>query len=164
MDINVGKILKTATETVKGVVELATPAEVLAGTDNERAVTPAGFKAGLEAFYPSDALNAPYEAVEEHGTLSANTTIDCSDGNIVTCTIGAAITFTLNPNCLTGFCRTLTLIITNGGAYVITWPASVKWAGGSAPTFTASGVDIVTLMTVDAGTTWYGSANGVSYA
>ena len=36
-----------ATETVKGVVELATPAEVLAGVDTERAVTPAGFLAGL---------------------------------------------------------------------------------------------------------------------
>ena len=47
MNINVGKILKTATETVKGVVELATSAEVLAGVDTERAVTPASFKAAL---------------------------------------------------------------------------------------------------------------------
>ena len=115
-------------------------------------------------FYPFDALNAPYEAVEEHGTISVDTTIAASDGNIHTFTVGGNITLTLNPNCLTGFCRTLTLVITNGGAYVINWPASVKWDGGSAPTFTASGVDIVTLMTVDAGTTWYGSANGVSYA
>jgi len=36
-----------ATEAVKGVVELATSAEVLAGVDDERAVTPAGFKAAL---------------------------------------------------------------------------------------------------------------------
>lgn len=112
----------------------------------------------------SDALNAPYEKVEAHGTISVNTEIAASDGNIHTFTVGGNITLTLNPNCLTGFCRTLTLIITNGGAYTITWPASVKWAGGSAPTFTASGVDIVTLITVDAGTTWYGSENGVSYA
>ena len=164
MDINIGKILKTATETVKGVVELATSAEVLAGVDTERAVTPAGLKAGLEAFYPSDALNAPYEVVEEHGTISVDTTIAASDGNIHTFTVGGNITLTLNPNCLTGFCRTLTLMVTNGGAYVINWPASVKWDGGFAPTFTASGVDIVTLITVDAGTTWYGTANGVSYA
>lgn len=112
----------------------------------------------------TDALNAPYEAVEEHGTIAIDTTIAASDGNIHTFTVGGNITLTLNPNCLTGFCRTLTLMITNGGAYTITWPASVKWDGGSAPTFTASGVDIVTLITVDAGTTWYGSANGVSYA
>lgn len=50
LDAN-GKIdsewIKDASETVKGVVELATPAEVLAGEDTERAVTPAGFKAAL---------------------------------------------------------------------------------------------------------------------
>ena len=122
---------------------------------------------GFEWITPSaasDALNAPYEKVEAHGTISVATTIAASDGNIHTFTVGGNITLTLNPNCLTGFCRTLTLVITNGGAYTITWPASVKWAGGSAPTFTASGVNIVTLITVDAGTTWYGSANGVSYA
>lgn len=112
----------------------------------------------------TDALNAPYENVKAHGTLSSNTTITASDGNIHTFTVGAAITLSFNPNCLTGYCRTLTLIITNGGAYTITWPSSVKWAGGAPPTFTASGVDVVTLLTVDGGATWYGSANGVSYS
>lgn len=38
-----------ATETVAGKVELATNAEVQAGTDTTRAVTPAGMKAGLNA-------------------------------------------------------------------------------------------------------------------
>ncbi len=112
----------------------------------------------------TDALNAPYEKVKDWGTLSADTTIAASDGNIHTFTVGAAISLTLNANCLTGFCRTLTLVITNGGAFTVTWPASVKWAGGSAPTFSAAGVDVVTLLTVDGGVTWLGSANGVSYA
>lgn len=40
--------IKDASETVKGVVELATPAEVLAGVDTERAVTPAGFKVAVD--------------------------------------------------------------------------------------------------------------------
>ena len=68
MDINVGKILKTATETVKGVVELATPAEVLAGVDEERAVTPAGFKAGLEA--AASAVSAAISAGMAAGVIS----------------------------------------------------------------------------------------------
>ena len=38
-----------ATETTKGKVELATNAEVQAGTDTTRAITPAGMKAGLNA-------------------------------------------------------------------------------------------------------------------
>lgn len=112
----------------------------------------------------SDALNAPYELVQVLGSLTTNTTINCANGNIATCTIGGALTFTLTPSCASGYCRVLTLVITNGGAYTITWPTAVKWADGTAPTFTASGVDIVTLVTVDAGTTWYGTANGVSYA
>lgn len=140
---------------------------IIAEGDAGKLLAVNGTEDGYEWIAPdaaSDALNAPYEAVEEHGTILVDTTIAASDGNIHTFTVGGNITLTLNPNCLTGFCRTLTLVITNGGAYTITWPASVKWAGGSAPTFTASGVDIVTLITVDAGTTWYGSANGVSYA
>ena len=40
--------IKDASETVKGVVELASPADVLAGEDTERAVTPAGFKAAVD--------------------------------------------------------------------------------------------------------------------
>lgn len=44
--------LPKASETVKGVIELATPDEVKQGTDNERAVTPAGFKAAFGEFYP----------------------------------------------------------------------------------------------------------------
>lgn len=39
--------LVDASTTVKGVVELATSAETVTGTDTVRAVTPAGFKAGL---------------------------------------------------------------------------------------------------------------------
>lgn len=40
----------------------------------------------------------------------------------------------------------------------LVWPASVKWPGGTAPTIStgANAVDIVTLKTWDAGTTWYG--------
>ncbi len=40
----------------------------------------------------------------------------------------------------------------------ITWPASVLWAGGTAPIISAGSgaVDIISLKTWDAGTTWYG--------
>ena len=42
-------IKQIATETATGVVELATNAEVTAGTDTARAVTPAGLRAGMNA-------------------------------------------------------------------------------------------------------------------
>jgi len=49
------------------------------------------------------------------------------------------------------------LILTNGGAFAITWPASVTWLSGTAPSLQAAGVDIVKLVTRDGGTTWYGA-------
>ena len=43
------------------------------------------------------------------------------------------------------------------GGYAITWPGSVVWPSGTAPSFTttAGTVSIVTLFTIDGGTTWY---------
>ena len=57
---------------------------------------------------------------------------------------------------LTSRSATFSLVLTNGGAYTVTWPSSVKWAGGTIPSLTASGIDIITFLTVDGGTTWYG--------
>ncbi len=49
----------------------------------------------------------------------------------------------------------ITLELTNGGAYTMTWPAGTRWAGGVAPTLTASGTDI--LVFTKAGTNaWRG--------
>ena len=109
-------------------------------------------------------LTAPTETYLALGSVSGTKTISGANANVQSMTIATNTTITLTAGASVSECRALTLIITNGGAFTVTWPASVKWVGGSAPTFTASGVDIVTLITVDAGTTWYGSANGVSYA
>lgn len=48
------------------------------------------------------------------------------------------------------------LELTNGGSQTQTWPTSVDWDGGTAPTLTAAGVDILTFYTRDGGTTWRG--------
>lgn len=52
------------------------------------------------------------------------------------------------------------------GSRAITWPASVDWAGGAAPTITSSslGKDIYVFNTIDGGTTWYGSTVGQAFA
>jgi len=68
-------------------------------------------------------------------------------------------TFTNPPG--SGDAGSFTLILTNGGSQTVNWPASVNWAGGTAPTLTSSGVDVLTFITVDAGTTWYGFATGL---
>lgn len=48
------------------------------------------------------------------------------------------------------------LELVNGGAYAVTWPASVKWPDGTAPTLTTSGTDLLVFLTRDGGTTWHG--------
>ena len=137
----------------------------LAIQDVPAGTAPAAGSAYWKKFIDLDEdLNAPTEKVQELGTLTSNTTIDASVGNIASLTVGAAITLALTAGTVSGRCRTLTMFVTNGGAYTITWPTGVKWAGGAAPTLTASGVDVVTFMTVDGGTTWLGAANGVRFA
>lgn len=48
------------------------------------------------------------------------------------------------------------------GGRVVTWPGAVKWPGGAAPTLTAAAnaVDMIELVTVDNGTTWFGRVWG----
>ena len=49
----------------------------------------------------------------------------------------------------------ITLELTNGGAFTQTWPSGTRWAGGVAPTLTASGTDV--LVFTKAGTAnWRG--------
>jgi hypothetical protein len=55
----------------------------------------------------------------------------------------------------------LCLELTNGGAFAITYPASVDFVGGVAPTLTASGVDQLVFTTRDGGTTYFGFVAGL---
>lgn len=92
------------------------------------------------------------------GSISGTVTVDLSLGNSVSATIAAATTLAFT-GATSGACRTLLLTLTNGGAYTVTWPGTVQWPGGTAPTLTASGVDLVILTTSDGGATWRGVAN-----
>ena len=84
-------------------------------------------------------------------------TIDVEDGNYHTVTTNiTGLTFTFsNPPASesVGYC---TLELTSGSAGTVTWPSSVDWSGGTAPTLSATGPDILEFFTNDAGTTWYG--------
>lgn len=92
------------------------------------------------------------------GSINTNTTIDWSVGSYVTATIGGALTFTFSNPAPTGNACVAYLQLTNGGSAVITWPGSVTWSGGTAPTLRASGVDLLRFYTQDNGTTWFGTA------
>ena len=89
--------------------------------------------------------------------------IDVSDGNVQTVTVGGNCEFNFINWPATGTAGTFTLIITNGGAHDTTWHSSVYWPGNNAPALTSSGVDIVSFMTIDAGTTVYGFVGGINF-
>jgi hypothetical protein len=106
------------------------------------------------------------ETVNAIGSTGGGTQdIDLALGNVVTLTVDtSANTFTFSNPSATGKACSFTAIITNGGSQTVNFPASVDWAGGAAPTLTASGVDVLTFVTVDAGTIWYGFTAGLAMA
>ena len=106
------------------------------------------------------------ETVNVIGSTGGGTQdIDLEAGNVVTATVDtSANTFTFSNPSTSGVSCSFTLILTNGGSQTVNWPASVDWAGGSAPTLTTSGVDVLAFTTVDGGTIWYGFPAGLAMA
>lgn len=94
------------------------------------------------------------QTVTAMGNLTGAKTFDMATADVFTGTVTGTTTFTFSNAPTTGTAGFKTFQLTNPGAFVITWPASVKWPGGSAPTFTSSGTDVVAMYTIDAGTTW----------
>lgn len=98
-------------------------------------------------------------------SISTNTlTIDCSAGNVFAVSLNANITTLSFSNVpASGTAYGLTLAFTaDGTARTVTWGASVKWPGGTAPTLTSTSgkVDTFVLTTWDGGTTWYAFTGG----
>ena len=55
---------------------------------------------------------------------------------------------------------TLSLLIQNGGDYIISWPSNVYWPKNTAPTLSSNNqCDLINLITFDSGTTWIGSVS-----
>ena len=85
-------------------------------------------------------------------------------GNVFTYTLSGGQTLTFTNPAASGTACSFTLILSNGGSATLTWPTSIDWAAATAPTLTASGVDLLTFTTCDGGTTWYGIAAGIGMA
>ena len=80
--------------------------------------------------------------------------INLASGNLFTKTISGATTLTVSNVPTTGNVGYMILELTNAGSAAITWFSGVKWAGGTAPTLTASGKDIISMYTHDGGAVW----------
>ena len=107
---------------------------------------------------------AQTEIVNAIGAVSTATAIDFDEGNVVTAVIASGGSFTITNAPASGVYGKFKLILTNGGAASSIFPSSVKWAGGTEPTWTTSGIDIITFETIDAGANWYADSDGLNFS
>jgi len=111
------------------------------------------------------ALKAVSETVSSPAIISGTLTIDLSAGTVFNVASNANITTFTISNAASGQASAFTLFMTaNGTAYTQSW-GSVKWSNGIAPTLTATSgkVDVVTFVTNDGGTTWFGFLAGRNF-
>jgi len=101
------------------------------------------------------------EIVNVVGTVSGATAINFALGNVATAVLAVGGSFTISNAPTSGVYGKFKLILTNGGTVADPWHASVKFAGGTTPTLTASGVDILTFETIDNGATWFAVVEGL---
>ena len=95
------------------------------------------------------------------GSVGTLATVDMTAANFFSATLGSATTFAFTNPCTSGNFGGFVLELTNGGAFTVTYPASVDFVGGVAPTLTAAGVDQLVFTTCDAGTTYLGFVAGL---
>ena len=110
-----------------------------------------------DGIWNNTSLDTISEKAQALGNTKGNKAIDVSKGAYITCTVTGNTTFSFIN--VPSNAVTLILQITNGGSKTVTWPSSIKWAGGKAPELTASGTDVVVLATGNGGTHWCGIAN-----
>ena len=89
--------------------------------------------------------------------------LDMSDGKrVFKATLTAPVTqlSVINASGSNLNSQIITMLLTQGtGANKISWPSNVKWSYGREPvlTFTKDSIDVIQFLSIDGGSTWYGS-------
>lgn len=140
-DSTTGKLIKRAT--LSGLVKATSgvASQAVAGTDY---VAPGGAAGAITV-----------TGLKETRVAVSASDIDLSAGNYFTKTISGATTFTVSNVPSSGTVAAFILELTNPASNVTFW-ATIKWAGGTAPTPTTTGRDVFGFWTHDGGTTWNG--------
>ncbi len=103
------------------------------------------------------------ETLNDMGNGSGSRAINLASGNVVRARLTGDTTFTFAGATASTACSFGLYVVQDGtGSRTVTWPGSVKWSGGSAPTVStaANATDIFVFETIDGGTNWYGSLVG----
>ena len=108
--------------------------------------------------------------VEESTTITSSSnaaTLNLRDGDNFVHDLTENVTYTFSNPGASGKVSAFSLkVIQDSSARTITWPSSVDWAAGTAPTLTTTnnGVDVFVFFTHDGGTTYYGFTAGQAMA
>ena len=98
------------------------------------------------------------DTVYQYSTALLTQTLDLSTGTYFSFTPSGATTVSFTNAPASGKAVGFAVEI-NGDGSAITWPSSVKWPSGVAPTATAS-KEVYAFVTTDGGTTYYGRKSG----
>lgn len=86
--------------------------------------------------------------------VSGTYVIDLEQGNFFALALSGATTLSISNAITSGDAHVFYLEITSSGN-AVTFPASVDWVGGVAPTLSSSGADTISLYTRDGGARWH---------
>ena len=144
----------TALVTTLGASGLITATGGVAGALNGTvgATTPA---AGAFTTLSASQMLTAGAGMREHYLAIAALDIDLALGSFFSKTIAGATAFTVSNVGASPAVSSYILELTNGGSAAVTWPTGTKWAGGTAPTLTAAGVDLLGFYSHD-NVTWRG--------
>ena len=118
----------------------------------------------------TNAHMASYVETLNAGALAAGVLdLDLAASNAFDVTLTANVTtFNINNPHADASTHSFTMVLRQDatGGRTFAFPASVKWAGGTVPTLSSgvSEVDILSFITTDNGTTWFGMLAGAAFA
>jgi hypothetical protein len=126
-------------------------------TANTTALAASANLAMANNYIVAPALKAYSEFVTTNAASTGATTLDLSSSNFFNLTLTGNVTFTFS-NSPSGRAFSFTVVAKQDatGGRTITWPAGSKYAGAVTPpaTTTANAIDIWSVMTYDAGSTY----------
>lgn len=152
---DIDKPISTATQTALNI-------SVGGVNDLLAAINGGTYSSNFEAYTNSAVLTAHKQEVNPHPQIATTITgniIDLNTANYFVKTITGATSMSVSNPSPSGKVTSFVMEIINGGAGVITWFSGsiVKWDGGTKPTLTTNGTDLLSFISRDGGATWIGT-------
>ena len=110
---------------------------------------------------------APKETYVNNATATGAVTLDCATAAVFTMLLTGNVTSLAFSNVPSSISFMITLVITQDGTggRTFAWPGTIRWASAAAPTITStlSKTDVISLLTFDGGSSWFGFVAGQNY-